>query len=183
MKPPRRNTSSRLRAPPVFAMIIVLQTAAAEENQPASFWGKSNGVVTYDHPNNGFKHRNWDLQEKSWESESPRRVEEEIPLLIKDRQPLNNHRKFRKAIEHVNDHAKQQCSNVHTSIVFSLGMHFGPQEHGGGDDSDDDDLNSLENVHKRVPLDQQPLLVEICFHELFNGDCVFVEHQCCSVTS
>lgn len=34
MKPPNKNTSRRVRAPPVFAIIIVLHTAAISLNIP-----------------------------------------------------------------------------------------------------------------------------------------------------
>lgn len=49
-------------------------------------------------------------------------------------------------------------------------VHFGAEEDGGGDDGNDDDLDGLEDVHKGVLLDEEPLLVEASAEELHLRD-------------
>lgn len=154
MKPPKRNTRSIVRDPPVFAMIMVLHTPEMSlkipaaicwirnmsrnclknlkmvkrlqsyfsfpqmeriaspvkpnfsSSLPASFWGKSDSVICYNHPNSRFQYRNWYSKQKSWKRESPGWVKEKVSLLVKYRKSLYGERKFSKTIEHIDEHTK-----------------------------------------------------------------------------
>lgn len=93
-------------------------------------------------------------------------MEKKVPMLVENREPLYDEWEFRETIEHIADHSKYEGTNIDTTIIFSFVVHFGPQEHSWCNEGDDNYLNGLENVNKRVPLDQKPFFIKVCLKKL-----------------
>ena len=84
---------------------------------PASIRSISNGVIHYNGPNHRLHNRYGDSEKTIGDSESPRRVEKKVSMLIENRESGYGDGKLCKTIEHVEDDGEDDCPDIEWAVI------------------------------------------------------------------
>lgn len=153
-----------------------------QRHLPSRLRSKSDGEVGDAEPDEGFVERQRQPQQVRGQNKRPRRIKQQIPLLIKNRQPLDSQRHLRKTIKHHVDEREEKSTEIETPVDNTVGLQGGPKKHRHRDQRHDTRLHRFEDVDRLVALHQHLLPVQARLEELPGCESVPVSHQRRGVT-